>query len=110
MSYHTYQDIGRYTVFTDAQMKRMFPSKLFGRYHEDEYSRNQTFGIQTREDGLRLTNDMARLTLPHERSVNYVAIASMANADVKQEILQDEKSYVAIYQDFSLSILDYIKE
>ena len=40
MSYHTYQDIGRYTVFTEAQMKRMFPSKLFGRYHEDEYSRN----------------------------------------------------------------------
>ena len=34
----------------------------------------------------------------------------MANADVKREILQDEKSYVAIYQDFCLSVLDYIKE
>ena len=53
---------------------------------------------------------MARLTLPHERSVDYAGIAAMANADVKQEILQDEKSYVAIYQDFSLSVLDYIKE
>jgi hypothetical protein len=51
--------------------QRMFPSKFFGRYEEDEYSRNGTLGIQTREDGLRLTNDLARLTLPHERNVDF---------------------------------------
>ena len=51
---------------------------------------------------------MSRLTLPHERNVDYNAIASMANVDVKAEILKDEQSYVAIYQDFSLDVLDYI--
>lgn len=32
ISYHTYQDIGRYTVFPKAMVDRMFPSVMFGRY------------------------------------------------------------------------------
>ena len=67
--------------------KRMFPSLYFGRYKEEELDRTDTFGIQTREEGLRITNDLSRLTLPHERSVNYPAIARMKGPDVKYDIL-----------------------
>lgn len=50
----------------------MFPSVMFGRYKEEEFDKNgQIFGIQTREEGLRITNDLARLTLPHERNIDY---------------------------------------
>lgn len=52
---------------------------------------------------------MSRLTLPHERNVDYKAIAAMANKDVKADILKDEQSFVAIYQDFCLDVLDHIK-
>ena len=65
LSYHTYADIGRYTVFPDSMADRMLPSKKFGRYGELEYEMNKTYGIQTREEGLRICNDLSRLTLPH---------------------------------------------
>jgi hypothetical protein len=45
----------------------MFPGQYFGNYMNDEFKRNGRFGIMTREEGLRLTNDFSRLTLPHER-------------------------------------------
>ena len=45
LSYHTYEDIGRYTVFPDQMRKRMFPSIMFGRYFNDEIKYNDTFGI-----------------------------------------------------------------
>ena len=59
LSYHTFEDIGRYTTFPDNMFKRMFPSKAFGNYEEDEYKWNNTYGIMTREEGLRITNDLA---------------------------------------------------
>lgn len=71
LKYHTYSDIGRYTVFPENKIKRMFPSKMYGRYREEEYEKTGNFGIQTREEGLRIANDLARLTLPHERKINY---------------------------------------
>ena len=72
LSMHTFEDIGRYTVFPKAMQERMFPSVMFGRYKEEEYDNNgQVLGIQTREEGLRITNDLARLTLPHERNIDY---------------------------------------
>lgn len=108
LSYHTYKDIGRYTVFPKAMTQRMFPSVMFGRYKEDEYSLRELFGLQTREEGVRITNDLSRLTLPKDRDVNYPLIARMANTQVKSEITQDEASYVALFQDFSLSLIDYI--
>ena len=85
--YHTYEDIGRYTVFPDQHTKRMLPHVMFGRYREEEYQPSQTYGIQTREEGLRLTNDLSRLTLPKERSIDYGKIARMQNTEVKEEIL-----------------------
>lgn len=90
LKYHTYQDIGRYTVFPKVATERMFPSKMFGRYKEIEYDVNHTFGIQTRDEGLRITNDLSRLTLPSERSIDYKRIARMENGDVRGDILQDE--------------------
>jgi hypothetical protein len=71
LSYHTYQDIGRYTVFPEQMKKRMFPSVMFGRYEKEEYEQMETFGIQTREEGVRITNDLARLTLPKDRNIDY---------------------------------------
>ena len=45
LSYHTYADIGRYTVFPDSMANRMLPSKKFGRYNELDYSQSQTYGV-----------------------------------------------------------------
>ena len=83
ISYHTYQDIGRYTVFPETMKKRMFPSVMFGRYEKEEYGPSKTFGIQTREDALRITNDLARLTLPKERNIDYANICRMDNSAAK---------------------------
>jgi hypothetical protein len=43
-----------------------------------------------REEGLRLTNELSRLTLPSERSVDYLSIMKMSNTDVKENVLKDE--------------------
>jgi hypothetical protein len=37
---------------------------MFGKYLEKEYAYNETYGIMCREEGLRVTNELARLTLP----------------------------------------------
>lgn len=50
----------------------MFPRKFFGQYENDEFRFSKTFGIMTREEGLKITNELARLTLPHERNVDYL--------------------------------------
>ena len=80
MKYHTYQDIGRYTVFTKGQTKRLVPNVMYGRFREEEFSKSNTYGIMTREEGLRITNDLSRLTLPKDRNINYPDIARMTNA------------------------------
>lgn len=58
-------------MFPVNHYKRMFPNKFFGNYEKDEFNSNNTFGIMCREEGLRITNELARLTLPHERQINY---------------------------------------
>lgn len=108
LKYHTYQDIGRYTVFSEGQIKRLVPNVMYGRFREEEFKLSDTYGIQTREEGLRITNDLSRLSLPKDRKVNYADIARMSNAQAKEEILQDEVNFVAVYQDFALSLIDYI--
>jgi hypothetical protein len=40
-----------------------------------------------REEGLRLTNDFERLTLPSERNVDYAGISQLKNTEIKNEIL-----------------------
>jgi len=71
LSFHTFEDIGRYVVFPERHWRRMHPSKFFGQFEKDEFSHNKTFGLMVREEGLRITNELSRLTLPHERNVDY---------------------------------------
>mmetsp|Transcript_8449 Transcript_8449/g.14170 ORF Transcript_8449/g.14170 Transcript_8449/m.14170 type:complete len:180 (-) Transcript_8449:1588-2127(-) len=87
IKYHTYHDIGRYTVFPEHMRKRIFPSTMYGRYKSEEFDLNNTLGIQAREEGLRITNDLSRLTLPKDRKVNYARIANMNNQDAKLYII-----------------------
>ena len=108
LSKHTFEDIGKYTIFPPKMWKRMFPSSLFGNYEKDELFYSNIFGLMTREEGLRITNDLARLTLPHERNVDYEKLMTLENTGVKHEIVKDEQKFVAILQDFSNSVLDYI--
>ena len=42
----------------------MFPSNPFGVLKEDTYVKNKTWGIMTREESLRLTHELGKLTLP----------------------------------------------
>lgn len=51
----------------------------------------------TREEGLRITNDFYRLTIPSQRKVNYSKIAhDFTNYDVKEDILTEHKAYLAV--------------
>ena len=88
ISHHTFADIGKYTVFPEAHYKRMFPSKVFGRIEETETKEVGALAIMTREEGLRLTNELSRLTLPKDRHINYTEIATtLTNVQAKQEIV-----------------------
>ena len=111
LSYHTFQDIGRYTVFPKQHYQRMFPGKMFGNYENDEFQYNDTFGIMTREEGLRLTNELSRQRLPGERKIDYKQIMGLENGTaVKESVLKDEERFFAVQQDFSLYLLDYINK
>ncbi len=87
LTYHTYSDIGRFTVFPENHFKRMFPKRAFGTLEADDYERNKTYGIMTREEGLRITNDLNRLTLPSERNIPFSKIAALSNKEVKSNYL-----------------------
>lgn len=63
-----------------------------------------------REQGLRLANDLSRLTLPHERAIDYARIARLPSAEVKADVLQDETFFTAIVQDIAIDLLDWIDE
>lgn len=109
--YHTYSDIGRYTVFPKQMRNRLFPTKVFGQIEKDEVQDSGSLGLMCREQALRMTNDLARLTTPKDRNIDYLKLAhEMQTAtDVKIELLQDELSHTALIQDFSLTLLDYIE-
>jgi hypothetical protein len=77
---HSYADIGNYTVFPEAHFKRMFPTKAFGLIKDEDHSRNNTYGIMCREEGLRITNELHRLTVPSDRNIPYTQIAGWSNA------------------------------
>ena len=88
----------------------MFPSKVFGRIEETETKEVGALAIMTREEGLRLTNELSRLTLPKDRQINYSEIATtLTNVQAKQEIVQNAEAFVAVQQDFSLDLIDHIE-
>lgn len=65
----------------------------------------------TREEGLRITNDLSRLRLPHERKVDYGQILSLeSGSEIRETVLNDEESFFAIQQDFSINVHDYINK
>ena len=75
----------------------MFPTKAFGRIEKTETKKIGAFALMTREEGLRLTNELGRLTLPKDRQINYTEIAStLTNVQAKQEIVQNDQAFVAI--------------
>jgi hypothetical protein len=74
-SYHTYEDIGKFTIFPETHWKRMFPGTTFGKNELETYSKNKTRGIQHREEAMRITNELSKLTLPHQRHIDYAKIA-----------------------------------
>lgn len=89
----------------------MFPGKMFGNYENDEFQYSRTFGIMAREEGLRITNELSRLRLPHERQVDYKQIMALENGTaVKEMVLKDEERFFAVQQDFSLALNDYINK
>ena len=47
---------------------------------EDEFDKNNTWGIMCREEGLRIANDLHRLTLPSERNLPYPQLTSWSNS------------------------------
>ena len=62
-------------------MKKIFPRKVFGTIEEDDYVKNETYGIMCREEGLRLTNELHRLTVPGERNIPYGELALLEFID-----------------------------
>lgn len=109
LSYQTVADIGRYTVFPENHWRRMFRRRSFGYFEEQDAKTTGSYGLMTREEGLRLTNDLQRLTIPSARNVEYDKIArQFNNYDVKEDLITEQTSYVALQQDFSLDLLDYI--
>ena len=101
--------IGKYTVFPEGHYKRMFPTKSFGRYEESEMGLTNTYGIMCREQGLRITNELHRIMTPAERNINRNEIAfELSNKEVKEEIIKDELSFAALFQEFSGSLIDFV--
>lgn len=90
-------------------MERMFPRKVFGTLKKDDYDRNGTWGVMCREEGIRITNELHRLTIPSERNVPYNEIATWSNGQVKEEILTDEMMYIGLQQDLAHEMLAYIE-
>mmetsp|Transcript_20791 Transcript_20791/g.24416 ORF Transcript_20791/g.24416 Transcript_20791/m.24416 type:complete len:224 (+) Transcript_20791:321-992(+) len=107
--YHDYSDIGKYTVFPAQYKNRVFPSGAYGRIEQDDVAVTRTLGVMCREQGLRITNELARMTLPQDRDVEYGRIAhEMTNTQVRQDLLSDDVVYTALVQDMALALHDYI--
>ena len=87
----------------------MFPHRIFGRIEEDELFETGRLGLMCREQGLRITSDLSRMTLPSERHVDYAKMArSMSSSEIREDLLDDENAYTAIVQDLSLTLHDYV--
>ena len=65
----------------------------------------------TREESLKLTHALGRLTLPSQRNIDYAEIArTFTNRQVKEDLLHSEQAFTGIMQDFSLGLLDFLNE
>jgi hypothetical protein len=51
----------------------------------------------TREEGLRITNELSRLRLPKDRKIDYNQILGLETGRaVKETLLKDEESFFAL--------------
>jgi small subunit ribosomal protein S29 len=108
LSYHTYDTIGKYTVFPRSHWKRMFPRETCGFLDQVDFKHSEVYGLMCTEESLKLTYDLARRTLPKERNVNYEEL--IKNGTDLKEVLKDEQMFVQMYQDFCIDLLDVINE
>jgi hypothetical protein len=108
LSYHTYDNIGKYTVFPNGHWRRMFPRESCGRFDINDSINATQHAVMCTEEGLKLTYDLARRTLPNERSIDYESLIK-SSSDLK-DVLKDEVMFVQLYQDFCLDLLDLLKE
>ena len=76
INYHNYSDIGRFTRFPKSYRERIFPSTAYGRIDITDVEKTGTLAVMARDESIRITNDMHRLTLPHQRKVDYMKIGS----------------------------------
>lgn len=111
MSYHTYSDIGKFTTFPQSYRNRIFPSRAYGRIDLTDVEKTGMLSVMTREQGLKITNDLHRLTLPEEREIDYLKLGSgeIPLRDLKIEVLQDYEGFTAVQQDFSLDLIHVIE-
>ena len=85
----------------------MFPGDSFGTLVDDDYSKNRTYGVMAREEGLKLANEFARRSLPHERAVDYDRL--IRNKDHLKTLLKEEGLYSSLYFDFALDLGDVLR-
>lgn len=108
LSYHTYDTIGKLTIFPRSHWRRMFPREDVGNFGYNDFRIRQFFGLMCTEESLKITYDLSRRTLPKDRKVNYTQLIK-SSTDMK-EVLKDEQMFVQIYQDFSIDLLDLLNE
>eukprot|EP00344_Euplotes_crassus_P006583 CAMPEP_0197000198 /NCGR_PEP_ID=MMETSP1380-20130617/5195_1 /TAXON_ID=5936 /ORGANISM="Euplotes crassus, Strain CT5" /LENGTH=725 /DNA_ID=CAMNT_0042417395 /DNA_START=3 /DNA_END=2180 /DNA_ORIENTATION=+ len=108
LSYHTFDTIGKYTIFPESHWKRMFPRESPGQFDHNDFNRRNIYALMCTEENLKLTYDLARKTLPKDRKIDYADLIKRSS-DMK-EILKDEVMFVQLYQDFCLDLLDVMKE
>lgn len=105
LKYHTFDSIGKTTVFPEGHWKRMYPSISPGKWDE-HHAKGGLYGVATPEEGLRITYDLARMTTPDEREVDYAGLhRKVANM---KTLGKQERMFTTIYQDFALEFRNII--
>ena len=107
LSFHSVDEIGRYTLFPMSHSKENFPSGAYGNYYE-EYKKTNLFSIMCREEGLKLANTFSNITLPSERNVDFEAIIN--NRYHFKSELKKEEVFFMFFQEFSTSVLKYLEK
>lgn len=106
MSYHTYDTIGKWTLFPKTHWKRMFPRDSCGMFDQNDFKKNETYGLMCTEESLKIAYDLSRRSLPSSRKIDY---ANLIKSDIDtKELIKDEQTFVHMYQDFSIDLLDRI--
>eukprot|EP00826_Nyctotherus_ovalis_P032957 TRINITY_DN2656_c0_g1_i15.p1 TRINITY_DN2656_c0_g1~~TRINITY_DN2656_c0_g1_i15.p1 ORF type:complete len:705 (+),score=182.56 TRINITY_DN2656_c0_g1_i15:115-2229(+) len=115
LKYHTFHDIGKYTLFPLHEFRTLFPYGFFGDYEKSEFTYTNTFAIMCREEGLRLAAEYSYRTLPYERRlINYKELMHECIKDMKfrklSEYIKRDDYFKCFYYDFCLDLIDVYRE